>query len=55
MYRVGLGHKVKNVKDGNKIRHYYSKEILPQDYKPPKTFIEQKIVVKIEKSIKGGR
>jgi hypothetical protein len=54
MFRVGKGHKVKNVKDGENIRHYYQGETLPRSYKPPKSYIEQKIVIKIEKGAKNG-
>jgi hypothetical protein len=51
MYRVCKGQKIKNVKDGESIRNYYGGEKLPKDYKPPKSYIENKIVEKI----KGGK
>jgi hypothetical protein len=50
-FKVGKGQKVKNVKDENgAIRHYQSGEILPECYEPPKSFIEQRIVEKINNS-----
>ena len=51
MYRVCEGKKVKNVKDENgKIRHYQSGETLPECYEPHKSYIEQRIVEKINNS-----
>ena len=61
MYRVCKGQKVKNVKDGELIRHYISGEILPEDYDPPESYITQKIVEKIDnrnnyvKTFKGDK
>lgn len=54
MFEVCKGHKVKNVKEENNVRHYYGGEPLPKDYKPPKSYIEQKIV-KETKGVKHGR
>lgn len=48
MWRVNKGHKVKNVKSGDNVRHYNQGELLPKDYVPPKTFIEQKIVLEVQ-------
>ena len=49
MYRVCKGQKVKNVKNEENIRHYYGGELLPKDYEPPKTYIEQKIVEEVKR------
>lgn len=54
MYMVCIGQKIKNVKDGEIIRNYYGGEALPKDYKPPKSYIEQKIVEEI-KTKRGGK
>jgi hypothetical protein len=55
MYKVNKGCKVKNVKEGNKIRHFYAGEILPADYIPPISYIEQKIVIEIKGAKRGNR
>lgn len=52
MYIVGLGQKIKNVKNGEIVRNFYSGEKLPKDYEPPKSYIEQKIVIEVKK---GGK
>lgn len=49
MYKVGYGQKVKNVKDGERIRHFYGGELLPKDYNPPISYIEQKIVEEVRR------
>lgn len=53
MYMVCKGQKIKNVKDGEKIRNFYGGDILPKDYEPPKSYIEQKICEEIKK--RGGK
>lgn len=53
MFKVCKGHKVKNVKDGVNVRHFYAGEILPKDYKPPKSYIDQKIVEEIKGAKRG--
>ena len=51
MYVVCSGQKVKNVGG----RTYYSEETLPLDYKPPISFIEQKIVKEVKNGSKNRK
>lgn len=54
MYRVGKGQKIKNVKDDEKVRHYYGGELLPKGYSPPASYITQKIVEEVKHGCKNG-
>lgn len=54
MWKVTTGNKIRNVKDGDTIKIFQAGEILPADYVPHETYIQQKIVEEI-KEIRGGK
>ena len=51
MWMINKGCKLKNIIDDNgHNRNYYQGDILPKSFIPHQTWIDQKIVVKIEKN-----
>jgi hypothetical protein len=49
MYKVGKGKKIKGIFiDEKNVKNFYEGEVLPENYIPPKDYIEQKIVEEIK-------
>jgi hypothetical protein len=54
MWKITEGNKILNVKDGAEVKNYYEGDILPADYVPHITYIEQGLVIEVKKTKKGG-
>lgn len=53
MYRVTKGNKIRNVVIGeNKTKNFYEGEILPDNYIPHKSYIDNKIIEEIKEGVK---
>jgi hypothetical protein len=55
MYRVLENKYIENVKDGDKIKTFYSGDQLPDDYIPPADYITNKIVEEVKIEVKKSR
>lgn len=52
MYKVSNGNKILNVSTKDGVRNFYAGDTLPEDYMPPKDYIEQKIVIEAKRKKK---